>query len=254
MMRKLLIIGIGAGNPEHLTVQAVNALNQVDVFFIQNKGDEKEALHKLRMDICDRYIDGTDHRYVDVPVPERAKIFSDYRETVDDWHEKIRANYEALLSNELADGECGAFLVWGDPAFYDSTIRIIEKLHAKWPLFDYEVIPGISAIQVLASAHRIPLNRIGKPVTITTGRKLTEGFPDNADSVVVVLDGEQTFNRFGGQNLYIYWGAYLGAANEVLISGKLDDVMDEIETVRAREREKNGWIMDTYLLQMPAEE
>ncbi|MEA2926682.1 MAG: precorrin-6A synthase, partial [Alphaproteobacteria bacterium] len=33
-MRKILIIGIGAGDPEYVTVQAVNALNRVDAFFI----------------------------------------------------------------------------------------------------------------------------------------------------------------------------------------------------------------------------
>ncbi|MGH6808590.1 MAG: SAM-dependent methyltransferase, partial [Ensifer adhaerens] len=33
-MRKLLIIGIGSGNPEHMTVQAINALNRADVLFI----------------------------------------------------------------------------------------------------------------------------------------------------------------------------------------------------------------------------
>ncbi|RUU07171.1 precorrin-6A synthase (deacetylating), partial [Mesorhizobium sp. M7A.T.Ca.TU.009.01.3.2] len=27
-MRKLLVIGIGAGNPDHMTVQAISGLNQ----------------------------------------------------------------------------------------------------------------------------------------------------------------------------------------------------------------------------------
>jgi len=44
-MRKLYIIGIGAGNPEYLTMQAIKALNMVDVFFFMNKGDAKEDLH-----------------------------------------------------------------------------------------------------------------------------------------------------------------------------------------------------------------
>ncbi len=57
----------------------------------------------------------------------------------------------------------------------------------------YEVIPGISSVQALAAKHRIALNRIGESIHITTGRKLAEGFPNNADSVVVLLDGEQSF-------------------------------------------------------------
>ena len=47
-MKKILIIGIGAGNPEYITIQAVNALNQVDVFFILDKGADKEKLVEFR--------------------------------------------------------------------------------------------------------------------------------------------------------------------------------------------------------------
>ncbi|HEY4345500.1 MAG TPA: precorrin-6A synthase (deacetylating) [Parvibaculum sp.] len=246
-MRRILIIGIGAGNPEHMTVQAIKALNRADVFFIPNKGSEKAALQKLRMDICERFIESGTHRFVDVPVPERAKEFTDYRANVDDWHARIGEGYEKLLTEELGEDQCGAFLVWGDPALYDSTLRIIERLRERI-VFDYEVIPGISSVQALAATHRIPLNRIGEPVLITTGRKLASGFPEDAGSVVVMLDGEQSFKRFGDEGLDIYWGAYLGSEEEILVAGKLADVMDEIEVARADARDRNGWIMDTYLL------
>ena len=246
-MRKILIIGIGAGNPDHMTVQAIKALNRVDVFFMPNKGSEKAALQKLRTDICERFIEGKTHRFVDVPVPERAKEFSDYRANVDDWHTRIGEGYERLIAAELGDNDCGAFLVWGDPALYDSTLRIVERLR-EWIDFEYEVIPGISSVQALAAAHRIPLNRIGEPILITTGRNLADGFPDDAGSVVVMLDGEQTFKRLTGERLEIFWGAYLGSDEEILLAGSLDDVADEIEATRAKAREANGWIMDTYLL------
>jgi precorrin-6A synthase len=54
------------------------------------------------------------------------------------------------LSGKAGGGEdeCGAFLVWGDPSLYDSTLRIIDQLIARGAVtFEYEVIPGISAIQ-----------------------------------------------------------------------------------------------------------
>ena len=37
-MRKVFVIGIGPGNPDYVTVQAINALNAVDVFFEMDKG------------------------------------------------------------------------------------------------------------------------------------------------------------------------------------------------------------------------
>ena len=53
-MRRIRIIGIGAGTPEHVTVQAIKALNTVDVVFVPDKGAEKAALRQLREEICRR--------------------------------------------------------------------------------------------------------------------------------------------------------------------------------------------------------
>ena len=119
--------------------------------------------------------------------------------------------YERLLVEELGEGECGAFLVRGNPSLYDSTLRILERLRAKASFdLEYEVIPGIRPnVQALAAAHKVPLNRIGKSIMITTGRKLVEGFPNNADSVVVMLDGQSAFKSVDG-DIEIYWGAYIG--------------------------------------------
>jgi precorrin-6A synthase len=154
---------------------------------------------------------------------------------------------------KLGEGDCGAVLVWGDPSLYDSAIRILERIRAKGSVeLDYEVVPGISSVQALAAAHKVPLNRIGESIMITTGRKLVEGFPNNADSVVVMLDGQCAFKTVD-QDLEIYWGAYLGTEDEILVSGKLREVVDEIERVRKEARDRKGWIMDTYFLKKPEE-
>ena len=140
-------------------------------------------------------------------------------------------------------------LVWGDPSLYDSTIRNIEAIAAAGrQKVEYEVIPGISAVQVLAARHRITLNRVGRSVEITTGRRLAEGWPAGADSVVVMLDGEDTYLRYAGEDMEIFWGAYLGMPDEILLAGKLKDVAQEIHRRRSDARQAHGWIMDTYLL------
>lgn len=247
-MRKILIIGIGAGNPDYLTVQAIDALNRADVLFIPDKGAEKAALRQLRTEICERFIKNATYRTVPFKIPRRAEAGEDYRSSVDEWHAKLAANYERLFAEELTETGCGAFLVWGDPSLYDSTLRILEAMQRKGFAFEYEVIPGISAVQALAARHRIALNRIGEPVLITTGRKLAEGFPEDVGDVVVMLDGAQTFRQVASADLDIYWGAYLGSGDEILVSGKLSDVMDEIERIRSKAREEHGWIMDIYLL------
>jgi precorrin-6A synthase len=169
--------------------------------------------------------------------------------TVDDLNRDKQALFERLISQEMTDGECGAFLVWGDPTLYDSTIRIIEIIaNSGRHQLDYEVIPGISSIQALAAKHKTTLNRIGQSIEITTGRKLAEGFPDGADSVVVMLDAEDSYKRFADQDIDIYWGAYVGMPDEILVAGKLADVAGDIERMRADARRANGWIMDSYLM------
>jgi len=247
-MRKVYIIGIGAGNPDYLTVQAIKALNRVDVVFMPDKGAEKAELRQLRIEICDRFIEHRAYRIVDVKVPRRGKELSDYQSNVAEWHAEIEAIYVDLLAKELQDGNCGAFLVWGDPSLYDSTLRIVESISSKGLLLDYEVIPGITSVQALAAKHRVPLNRIGEPVVLTTGRKLPESLKDKRCNVVVLLDGHQAFSRLDGNAYDIFWGASLGTADETVISGRLAEAMNDIKAARDRIKTKNGWVMDTYLL------
>jgi precorrin-6A synthase len=252
MRRKVLVIGIGPGAPEFMTAQAAEALNRASAVFIPRKGDEKQELAQLRREICARFIGADGCRLVDFDVPTRGSpSASSYRETVACWHDDVADVYERLLTEELGEEDCGAFLVWGDPSLYDSTMRILELVRAGGRIdLDYEVMPGISSIQALAAAHKIPLNRIGESVLVTTGRKLAEGFPSHADSVVVMLDGNSAFKTVD-DDVEIYWGAYLGTDDEILISGRLRDVAEEIERVREQARARKGWIMDTYLLRKP---
>jgi precorrin-6A synthase len=246
--KKVFVIGIGAGNPDYVTIQAVNALNQVDVFFILDKGQGKSDLIRIRKEICERYIQVPAYRWVEVPDPVRDTLTESYKADVESWRKKRAAIYRSLIVDEMKDGECGAFLVWGDPSLYDGTLEILARILAEGPkVFEYEVIPGISSMQALAARHRIALNRIGEAIHITTGRKLTEGFPNNVDNVVVFLDADMNL-RSVPEDLDIYWGAYLGTDDEVLVSGKLKELLTDIEQIRKARKAEKGWIMDTYLL------
>jgi precorrin-6A synthase len=249
-MRKILVVGIGAGNPEHLTVQAVNALNRADVLFIPDKGEQKGELAELRREICDRFVTNPASRRVGFDVPVRAKPTDSYRQTVDDWHAEIAGIYERLIRDEIGEDGCGAFLIWGDPSLYDSALRILGRVAERGNVgFTLEVIPGITAIQALAAGHKMALNRIGDPFLVTTGRRLAEeGMPDNAGTAVVLLDGQQAFLSVADKDATIHWGAYLGTPDEILLSGRLGDVEAEVVRVREAARKRHGWIMDTYLL------
>lgn len=240
-MKTVLVIGIGTGSPEHLTVAGIAALNQADVLFVPDKGAAKAGLSHVRRTIIDRFVTRPDSVQVSYSVPRRDAANPDYAQGVDDWHDTLATIFADLLSG-VPEGGTGAFLVWGDPGLYDSTLRILERVQATGPL-RIEVVPGITAIQALTAAHGIALNRIGEPVLITTGRQLGNVETDS----VVMLDGQQAFLE-ADPDLEIYWGAYLGTADQLLIAGRLGDVREEIVSTRRQARERHGWIMDTYLL------
>src|SRR5258706_13760053 len=176
-MRKLSIIGIGAGDPDHITVQAIKALGSVDVIFLIGKGNDKEDLAQLRKDICARYITKP-YRIVEAQDPERDRTPANYETAVTDWHTQRAAIYERIIREELGDGQHGAFLVWGDPSLYDSTLRIVDQVAAMTTVaFELDVIPGISSVQALAARHRIALNRTGGPVYTPPAPHLAQGGP-----------------------------------------------------------------------------
>jgi precorrin-6A synthase len=251
-MKKLLVIGIGAGNPDYITMQAVKALNLVDVFFLMDKGESKDKLIELRREICERYITDHAYRFIEAHSPERERGDVDYRTSVDDLNLAKQRTFERLINEEMSDSECAGFLVWGDPALYDSTVRILQAILASGACeFEFDVIPGITSVQALAAQHKVPLNRIGRSIEITTGRRLAAGQVSDADSLVVMLDAQDAYHQVADPETEIYWGAYLGTPDEILISGKLKDVAQEIERVRQAARMANGWIMDTYLLRKP---
>lgn len=249
-MRKLVLIGIGTGNPNHLTLEGLNALAASDVAFIPTKGEEKAALAAIRRDICEQHLRQTG-RIVEFALPQRDTANPDYEAGVRDWHTRIAEKYRDMIE-AMAEDETGALLVWGDPGLYDSTLRILDQVRQWGVEFSIRVVPGITAIQALTAAFAIPLNTVGNPVTITTGRKLVEGWPDGADSVAVMLDGQKSFARIDPEGIHIWWGAYVGMDQQILIEGPLAEVTDQIVAARDAARAEHGWIMDIYLLRKAA--
>jgi precorrin-6A synthase len=247
---ELSVIGIGPGDPAQVTVEAIEAMNTVEVFFVVTKGADKQGLVDLRLEILRRYIrDPARYRTVTIRDPDRDRTPSDYRATVATWRAARADAWEAALREHLHDGSHGAFLVWGDPALYDSTLDVLADVRSRGVVaFDQQVIPGISSVQILAARHGISLNRIGGAIEITPARRLAEGLPAGAEDVVVVLDAGTVFTAIAEPGVHIYWGAYLGTPDELLIDGPLDQVADEIERVRAEAKARMGWMFDTYLL------
>ncbi|MCE7797112.1 precorrin-6A synthase (deacetylating) [Sphingobium sufflavum] len=246
-MIDLHLIGIGTGNPDHLTMAAIRAMRGADLILLPRKGDAKSDLIDLRRSLCAANVSEAT-RVVEFDLPTRSPT-PPYIEAVHDWHDAIAAAWAEQIAVHLPGGGALALLVWGDPSLYDSTLRIAERLRADGMALRLHVVPGITSVQALTAAHAIPLNSLAAPVVITTGRRLREGgWPEGADTVVVMLDGGCAFGSLPAEGVHIWWGAYLGMAQEALVEGPLGDVAAAIVETRAALRARHGWIMDVYLM------
>lgn len=249
---KVRILGVGMG-PHHVTPEVAEALRSVDYVLAADKGSDSadDGLLASRREIVNAHA-GPDGpvEIVSVRDPERDRSTGltgvGYEGAVADWHEARAAQYAAILRER---GGTAAFLVWGDPSLYDSTIRIVERVRQLGVPLDFDVLPGISAPQLLAARHRIVLHEVGRPVTVTTGRRLQEAVAAGLDNIVAMLNPPpERLDLIGLDDWTMWWGANLGAAGERLVAGRLGDVMPAVADARAAAKATDGWVMDLFLV------
>ena len=265
--RTLLLIGIGVGDPRQLTLEAIDALNRTDVFFLFDKrrphegnSDHRDELLLFRESICRRHIvAGRSYRFVTLPSPSRPPISygrqqdAAYSAAVAEWHRQRRCLLADAIASSLGPAETGAFLAWGDPSLYDSTLRLINRLSLTEALrVRVEVIPGITSVQMLCACHRIPLNQIGESVLVTTGRKLQQLMDQGEHALpattVVMLDGRSVFQHLQRDDLMLYWGANLGTPYQAQLKGPLHEIKQKALAKRRAVKDSAGWVMDVYMM------
>lgn len=247
MALQVWILGVGMG-PQHVTPEVAEALRSVDYVLAPEKSSD-DALLALRRAIVDAYAGTVPIVTVADPRRDRSPglTTTGYEGAVADWHAARAARYAEVLRQR---GGSAAFLVWGDPALYDSTIRIVEQVKDLGVELEYDVLPGVSAPQLLAARHRIVLHEVGRPVHITTGRRLSEAVAAGQDNIVAMLN-PPALDLTDLADWTIWWGANLGAAGERLVHGRVCDVVDEIAAARRAAKADAGWVMDVLLVRRP---
>ena len=234
---RIRILGMGMG-PQHLTGEVAEALRSCDYVIAAAKADD-DPLLAVRTVVADSF----NVEIIAVPDPERDRRHAaDYVPAVEDWHTARASAYEQILRKR---GGTAGFLVWGDPSLYDSTIRVVQMLAERLDL-EWDVLPGISAPQLLAARHRIVLHPIGQPVHLTTARRLRDDIAAGQTNLCVMLNGRLDLTGF--EDWSIWWGANLGSPSEELVAGRVGEVAGEIEAARVRAKDAIGWVMDVFLL------
>ena len=142
MAGKLFGIGVGPGDPEILTVKAINAIQHIDVI-IAPKTEKKDG--SVALNIASQYIK-----------PETEIVYQVFPMTVgfaeDDtaW----QSNKQEILEL-LQAGKNVGFLTLGDPMFYSTYIYVFRLLQHE--AVEIETIPGIPAFCAIGSATNTPI-------------------------------------------------------------------------------------------------
>ncbi|MBF4163321.1 precorrin-6A synthase (deacetylating) [Nocardioides sp. CBS4Y-1] len=242
--------------PQHLTAEAVAALRSVEVVLAFDKradgaGGSGDPLLAVRRAVC------AEHGVRLVVVPDAARdrreglTDAEYDEAVAAWH---RARVERWAAAFAAHPGDVGLLVWGDPGFYDSTLRMLDRLGehlAPGEGLDVVVVPGISSLALLAARHRVVLHEVARPLHVTTARRLPEALAEGQRNVVVLLNRRLDLADLDVAEWSIWWSANLGAAGERSVAGRVGDVLGQIEAARRQAAETDGWVMDLYLLCAP---
>ncbi len=251
MTRRVVLIGIGPGDPDQVTLEAVREMNRVDFFVVTDKHrPDGDPLAAARTALLARHVHGDPHVLVveDPPrdrTPEGTADLAGYARAVTDWHRARADRYANALAGR--DGDAG-FLVWGDPALYDSTVRVLEGVAAATGA-TLHVVPGVSSLSVLAARHGIVLHGIGESLHITTGRRLSEAVAQGLPNIAVLLNRSlDPLADLDPSGWRIWWGANLGTPWERLVAGTLGDVVSAIDAARRAVRVEAGWVLDVYLL------
>lgn len=149
-------IGVGPGDPELMTVKAVNILKHVDVVFTASSSKNSFS---LAVDIAKPHLsEGVETRILPFPMTKDSAVLKNA------WTEN-----SAQIVAVLEAGKDAAFLTLGDPMTYSTFGYILQHLQDVRPDVSIETIPGITSYQAAAARMNVPLVEAEESLLITSG-------------------------------------------------------------------------------------
>ncbi|MDQ7834649.1 MAG: precorrin-2 C(20)-methyltransferase [Humidesulfovibrio sp.] len=169
-------IGVGPGDPELITLKAVNRLKQVDVVFAA-ASTKNEA--SLAQSIAAPHLrEGVTVIRLDFPMTrDEAVLASAWRKNAD------------IVAGQLALGKDAAFLTLGDPLTYSTFGYLLRTLNGLLSQIPVQVIPGVTSYQAAAAFTGRVLAESGENLAVVSGvaeEAELERILSAADSAVIL--------------------------------------------------------------------
>ena len=140
-----MVLGVGPGDPELITVKAFRKLKESPVIAYPKK---QKGSKSYAQRIIEVYIQPNEKEMLGLVFP----MTKDPTILERKWMRNRRKVWE-----KLQEGKDVAFVTEGDPLLYSTFIHMMNLMQEKHPEVEIEIVPGISSINGAASRLGIPL-------------------------------------------------------------------------------------------------
>ncbi|MDO5725077.1 MAG: precorrin-2 C(20)-methyltransferase [Tissierellia bacterium] len=162
-MKKLYAIGTGPGDPELLTLKAINRIKSSDIIFAPyNKGKN------MALDTCKDFIDEDKLIFLEFPM---GKVTKDI----------YRKNLDIIYENIPQDGS-GVFLNIGDSTFYSTSMNMYRE--SNYEDLIIELVPGIPSFLAAGNILQEALANKGEKFLLVD--EYSEKDLEAADSIAIL--------------------------------------------------------------------
>ena len=230
-MPELIGIGVGPGDPDLLTVKAVNAIQNADVIMCPASKEDRPS---IALSVVSSLIDKSKNQEI---VKLIFPMTKDQNVLVQTWKRNAKIMAEKVLS-----GKNVVYLTVGDPYLYSTWIYMHREIQENYPKMKINVIPGIVSMFTFASKVGVSIAEGAEKVSIipscydlTTVKEIAK----NSETMVFLKDGryfDQVIellreSGFPDDSIFAI-GQDLGTENEVIRKMKLGEVNDDTLTTK----------------------
>jgi precorrin-2/cobalt-factor-2 C20-methyltransferase len=141
---KLFCVGCGPGDPELLTIKALNLIKEADVIFVPTSKSDKPS---IALSIVSKYINKST-KIINLVFP----MVKDKNSLKEYWKKNT-----IEISEMVRTGKKTLYLTVGDPSLYSTWIYIHRELKTNHQDIEVEIIPGITSIFAFAAESKISL-------------------------------------------------------------------------------------------------
>ena len=172
---KLYGVGIGPGDPQYLTLRAVDVLRSVDIIFTVISRNVSDSISKQVVDSLE-------------PTAQMSMlVFSMSRDNTER-EAQIDANAEKVME-AMKEGKSCAFATLGDPMTYSTFAYVLERVIKKYPEADVEIVPGVTSFATLAAKSKTVLVENRQMLRVVPSFKNNDveklEFPENSTTILL---------------------------------------------------------------------